>query len=503
MTVPAFSLPAVLPGAPPSPMGTGAAGPWDKAGLFEGLLAGAVQAEQEGWSATGAPTDDQPPVEATAPDDTIPAADAGLMLMVFAPAAAPLAVPTTSAPSDTVEADTAGGSWRSPLVAGSAANDILTAASFAAPGDGARMVLPEEAPAQRPSGRLGDLARFIAGAGEPGSLSAKAAALVAPAAAPIEPRPDRAAAAAAPQPTPVTAPPTAAVAAQAAVQPAMVAAAAAAPLAANDIEMVETAAITTSAVTPAETVSTDTGSRRAPGASRIDRRDAASRAGAASASPFAPKSDLLAATVAAATSPVTGEVDVGSDAAPDLAALDTTEAPETRQPALIAETRAQATQATAAAIDAAAVRGSPETVAKMAADIVRKLDGQSTRFDLQLDPHGMGKVDVAIEIDRAGKLTAAMSFDSAQSAADLRGRAGELRLALEQAGFDIAEGGLTFDLSGQNAGFGGREAGQQERAWNGRAFQRAQSGADDADLSLAATPSTPSRWTRSGVDIRI
>lgn len=484
MTVPAFSLPAVLPGAPPSSMGAGAAALSDKGGLFEGLLAGAIQTEQGERSAAGAALDDQFPAEAVTDeadtDETTVAADASLTLMMFAPAAMPLTVPTTPAPSDTVEADLTGGSTatglgaqafgpsRSPVVAGTVANDLLDASGLTTPGDVASTVPSKDAPGQVPPGRLSDLAGLY--------LASENALAGQPAAA----RPES----------------------LAAVQPAVVAPAqvAAAPAAANDVETVEAAALATP---PVKTTATDGETRRAAGAARADRRDAASRAGPVSTSPFAPKSDLLAATVAAATSPATGEADVGSGAAPDLAVLDATEAPETGQPAPIAETHAQAAQATAAAIDAAAVRGSPETVAKMAADIVRKLDGQSTRFDLQLDPHGMGKVDVAIEIGRDGKLTAAMSFDSARSAADLRGRAGELRLALEQAGFDIAEGGLSFDLADQNAGFSGREAGQQERAWNGRAFQRAQSGADDADLSLAATPSTPSRWTRSGVDIRI
>lgn len=187
---------------------------------------------------------------------------------------------------------------------------------------------------------------------------------------------------------------------------------------------------------------------------------------------------------------------------PDAAPAELAEAPETRPPALPAEARAAAVSTAAAVTPETLVRGSPETVAKLAADIVRKLDGQTTRFDLELDPHGLGKVDVAIEIDRAGKMTAALTFDSAQSAADLRGRSGELRLALEQAGFDVSEGGLTFDLAGQGPGFGGREATQHERGWNGRAFQRAQSGAEEADAALAATTQPPTR-TGSGIDIRI
>lgn len=196
------------------------------------------------------------------------------------------------------------------------------------------------------------------------------------------------------------------------------------------------------------------------------------------------------------------DTDDTDPALPDAAPADLAEAPEARQPVLSAEARAATVGAADATAAEASVRGSPETVAKLAADIVRKLDGQTTRFDLELAPHGLGKVDVAIEIGRDGKMTAALTFDSAQAAADLRGRSGELRLALERAGFDVSEGGLTFDLAGQGQGFGGREAAQREGGWTGRAFQRAQSGADEADASLAAIPQTPSR-TRSGVDIRI
>lgn len=495
MTVSASNLLAVPPGAPPSPSGAGAIAPSGVAALFEGMLAGAIQAESGGWPAAGAALKDEPPAEAANTDETSPAIDSGVLSLMFAPAATPLAPPAAPASSDMIEAEapatvSATAGWGDRAFAASrpggdlapVANGIEDAPGSAATVDVVDTAAPEDVQPPVGAGRIDDLADLIAKAGRRESASVKAAAPVGP----------------------VVSPP-ATVAAQAAIQSATVASVApavVAPAAPATVDEGEAAEVGPPPPGSIKAASTDGETRRGPGAARTDRRDAATRAGGASSSPFAPKSDPLAATLVDATSPATGEKEVSTDA-PDLAGLDIAEATETRQPALIAETPARAMQATTAAIDAAAVRGSPETVARMAADIVRKLDGQSTRFDLQLDPAGMGKVDVAIEIDRTGKLTAAMSFDSAQSASDLRGRAGELRLALEQAGFDIAEGGLTFDLAGQGAGPGGREAGQQERAWNGRAFQRAQSGADDADLSLAATPSTPSRWTRSGVDIRI
>jgi hypothetical protein len=139
-------------------------------------------------------------------------------------------------------------------------------------------------------------------------------------------------------------------------------------------------------------------------------------------------------------------------------------------------------------------------VARLAADIARKLEGKTTRFDVQLDPLGLGKVDVSIEINADGRLTAALSFDSSQTAAELRGRAGELRQALEAAGFDLAEGGLSFDMNNPG-GSSGREAHESLATWSSRAFQTAQTGLEQADALVAR-----SNWSRTpsgGVDIRI
>lgn len=161
-----------------------------------------------------------------------------------------------------------------------------------------------------------------------------------------------------------------------------------------------------------------------------------------------------------------------------------------------------AASANAAALNHAAtlVRGSPQTVANLAAQIAKKLDGRSSRFDVQLDPAGLGKVDVRVEIDAAGKMTAAMNFDSQQAANELKSRAGELQRALEQAGFDMS-GGMSFDVSSQG-GQGGAQ-GQDPGAnstFRGRAFQAVLDGSADADASQLASYN---RSARSGLDIRI
>ncbi|MDB5497337.1 MAG: flagellar hook length determination-like protein [Phenylobacterium sp.] len=173
------------------------------------------------------------------------------------------------------------------------------------------------------------------------------------------------------------------------------------------------------------------------------------------------------------------------------------------QPAAGLDTSSTTTPATLIHAAAVAVRGAPQTVANLAAQIAKKLDGRSTRFDVQLEPAGLGKVDVRVEIGAGGRMSAAMAFDTPQAAAELRSRAGELQRALEQAGFDIS-GGLSFDVAG-DSGQGGQAQGQNpdanpNAAFRGQAFQAV------LDTAADAAPSSQLAFRQSsaaGVDIRI
>jgi hypothetical protein len=155
---------------------------------------------------------------------------------------------------------------------------------------------------------------------------------------------------------------------------------------------------------------------------------------------------------------------------------------------------------------AAMIRGAPETVANLAAEILKKLEGRTTRFDVELDPIGLGRVDVRVEIGAQGRLTAALAFDNPQAAAELKNRAGELQRALEQAGFDLS-GGLSFDFNGGRGQSGQGLAGQQQdnpgAAWGGRAFQAALDVAGEASETVMSSLLQAQRRTESGLDIRI
>ncbi|HKP79927.1 MAG TPA: flagellar hook-length control protein FliK, partial [Phenylobacterium sp.] len=171
------------------------------------------------------------------------------------------------------------------------------------------------------------------------------------------------------------------------------------------------------------------------------------------------------------------------------------------------EARAAAQSVAPAAHAAHAVRGAPETVANLAAQILRKLEGKSTRFDVQLDPHGLGKVDVRIEIGAQGRITAGMTFDNPQAAADVKARASELHRALEQAGFDIS-GGISFDVADdrgrqQQQDQAWQDQGDASRAFRGQAFRAALETAGDAADAANQGALRLRRGVNAGLDVRI
>ena len=142
-----------------------------------------------------------------------------------------------------------------------------------------------------------------------------------------------------------------------------------------------------------------------------------------------------------------------------------------------------------------------QATAQIAAQIVRKLEGRSTRFEMALTPDDLGQVDVSISIDADGQLAARLAFDNPLAALDLRGRADELRRQLEEAGFRLAEDALQFaerDPSSRRDGTFDQRSRQ--------AFVRSGRLAEDADIEISAP--VAGRWmslslTPDRVDVKV
>jgi flagellar hook-length control protein FliK len=98
--------------------------------------------------------------------------------------------------------------------------------------------------------------------------------------------------------------------------------------------------------------------------------------------------------------------------------------------------------------DAAADAAVP--VAGLAVEIVSRAQEGGKRFDIRLDPPELGRVDVRLNVDDAGKVTSHLVVERSETLDLLRRDQPQLERALQQAGLNT-DGGLQFSLRDQNS----------------------------------------------------
>jgi len=211
----------------------------------------------------------------------------------------------------------------------------------------------------------------------------------------------------------------------------------------------------------------------------------------ATPAPTPGKAAADASTLPPASAALTGQADLSGDLGTDGAAasLDS------------AKAHAEATVSHDASLSTLS-RATIDATAQIAAQIIRKLDGRSTRFEMALTPDDLGRVDVKLEIDAEGRLAARMAFDN-PAAADLRGRADELRRQLQDAGFHVPDD--AFEFAERDSGSSAFDRGSSDHNDNQRQ-NRAFSAASrlNAEIDVAQPP----RWVAlslspSGVDLKV
>ncbi len=94
----------------------------------------------------------------------------------------------------------------------------------------------------------------------------------------------------------------------------------------------------------------------------------------------------------------------------------------------------------------------PTVAATVAQHVVRRFDGKSTTIDVRLDPAELGRVSVKLEVGADSRVTAVVAADNPATLSDLMRSARELERALESAGLELTQGGLSFDLSDRSSG---------------------------------------------------
>ena len=180
------------------------------------------------------------------------------------------------------------------------------------------------------------------------------------------------------------------------------------------------------------------------------------------------------------------------------------------EPAAVPTAPGQATPSEARAAETTQQTSAPalpsrvavETTAQIAAQIVRKLEGRSTRFEMALTPEGLGRVEISLSIEADGALRASLAFDNPAAATDLRGRADELRRQLLDAGFTLADDALSFAERDPAAGHGGGFDRQSDPR-NSRAFGAASRLTAEADLTVQPPGWVSLSLTPAGVDMKV
>jgi flagellar hook-length control protein FliK len=133
----------------------------------------------------------------------------------------------------------------------------------------------------------------------------------------------------------------------------------------------------------------------------------------------------------------------------------------------------------------------------LAVAIAARSQSGARQFDIRLDPPELGRVDVRLSIDAAGKTSAHLSADQPQTLDLLQKDASSLTRALRDAGLDVSQDGLNFSLRQQS-----HDGGAGDRS-NGRGTSRAFS--LTATAAIDASPTSASwRGAADGrLDIRV
>jgi flagellar hook-length control protein FliK len=124
--------------------------------------------------------------------------------------------------------------------------------------------------------------------------------------------------------------------------------------------------------------------------------------------------------------------------------------------------------ASTATLTATAATNMAVPVTGIPVEIAAAIRSGKSRFDISLDPAELGRIDVRINVDRAGNVTSHLTVEKPETLQMLRQDAPQLQRALDDAGLKTGSNGLSFSLrdqnsSGQNSGQGNDNGGNARR----------------------------------------
>ncbi|WP_412546493.1 flagellar hook-length control protein FliK [Maricaulis sp. MIT060901] len=92
-------------------------------------------------------------------------------------------------------------------------------------------------------------------------------------------------------------------------------------------------------------------------------------------------------------------------------------------------------------------RFTPQSAQQLAAQITRRFANGNRVFDIRLDPAELGRVDVRLELTGDQRVQAILSVERPETLAELQRSARDLERALNEAGLELENDGLEFQLN--------------------------------------------------------
>ncbi len=139
----------------------------------------------------------------------------------------------------------------------------------------------------------------------------------------------------------------------------------------------------------------------------------------------------------------------------------------------------------------------PPDATALAVTIAAKSQDGIKHFDIRLDPPELGRVDVRLTLDDAGKAQASLTVEKPQTLELLQKDSTNLERALKDAGLDLSQNGLNFSLKGQQQQSGDGNS----PSTRGRAVQVRAIATVDASPTILSTSGVSASDTR--LDIRV
>jgi hypothetical protein len=143
-----------------------------------------------------------------------------------------------------------------------------------------------------------------------------------------------------------------------------------------------------------------------------------------------------------------------------------------------------------------ALANAPQAVAQVYTRMIERMDGRAQRFEIRLDPEELGRVDVRIEIGADKKVHAVLAAHDSAAMSDLMRGQKALERALSDAGIDLADGGLQFEMS-KDTGRGLTSNDQRGEGWNNNESANVWRGFNTVDVGVDVSAADLAAATRS------